>query len=65
MEAVARLQHATKWAIVMAPGFQRTVIEFLLRGINLAPVQMRFFDDNRLALAWLDPAHAAQVPENV
>ena len=64
MEAVARLQHGTKWAVVMAPGFKRTVIEFLLRGVKLAPVQMRFFDDNRMALAWLDPCHAARVPEN-
>ncbi|MGO9245760.1 MAG: STAS/SEC14 domain-containing protein [Verrucomicrobiia bacterium] len=64
MEAVARLQHGTKWAVVMAPGFKRTVIEFLLRGVKLAPVQMRFFDDNRLALAWLGPGHAARVPEN-
>ena len=64
MEAVARLQHATKWAIVMAPGFQRTVIEFLLRGAKLAPVEMRFFDDNQLALAWLDSGRAARVLEN-
>ncbi|MGD0058283.1 MAG: STAS/SEC14 domain-containing protein [Verrucomicrobiia bacterium] len=64
MEAVARLQHRTKWAVVMAPGFKRTVIEFLLRGAKLAPVEMRFFDDNQLALAWLDSGRAARVLEN-
>jgi hypothetical protein len=53
MEAVARLQHGTKWAVVMVPGFKRTVTEFLLMGVKLGSVQMRFFDDERSALAWL------------
>jgi hypothetical protein len=57
-------QHRTKWAVVMAPGFKRTVTEFLLLGVKLASVQMRFFDDNRMALAWLDPGHAVRVSEN-
>jgi hypothetical protein len=64
MEAVARLQHGTKWAVVMAPGFKRTVTEFLLMGVKLGSVQMRFFDDDRTALAWLDPGHTARAPEN-
>ena len=64
MEAVARLQHRTKWAVVMAPGFKRTATEFLLLGVKLGSVGMRFFDDDRMALAWLDPGHAARVPEN-
>lgn len=64
MEAVARLQNATRWAIVMSPGFKRTVTEYLLRGVNLAPVQMRFFDDNSTALTWLDPSRDARVPNN-
>lgn len=64
MEAVARLQNATRWAIIMSPGFKRTVVEFLLRGVRLAPVQMRFFDDKSTALAWLDPSRPARVPEN-
>jgi hypothetical protein len=64
MEAVARLQNATKWAVVMSPGFKRTVTEFLLRSANIASVQMRFFDDNPTALAWLDRAHSARIPDH-
>lgn len=63
MEAVARLQHRTKWAIVMAPGFKRTVTEFLLLGLKLAPVQMRFFDNDQMAFAWLEPGQVAGVPD--
>jgi hypothetical protein len=63
MEAVARLQHGTKWAVVISPGFKRTVTEFLLRGVKLGSVQMRFFDDDQTALAWLDPGHATEPPK--
>jgi len=65
MEAVARLQHRTKWAVVLAPGFRRTIAEFLFLGLKLASVQMRFFDDDQQALAWVDPGHAARAPDNV
>jgi hypothetical protein len=56
MEAVAKLQHGTKWAVVMAPGLKRIMAEFFLLGVKLGSVQMRFFEDNRTALAWLDPS---------
>ena len=59
MEAVAQLQPDRKWAVVMTPGFKRTIVEFLLAGAKLGSVQMRFFDDDEHALAWLDlPGHA-------
>ncbi|HVM62634.1 MAG TPA: hypothetical protein VMV72_17365 [Verrucomicrobiae bacterium] len=58
LEAVARLQNATKWAIVMSPGIRRAVFEFLVPTLSLASVQMRFFDDEHSALAWLDVDHA-------
>jgi hypothetical protein len=64
METLATLQHGTKWAVVMSPGLKRTITEFLLMGVKLGSVQMRFFDDDQTALAWLEPGGAAQVPEN-
>jgi len=64
LEALAQLQHGTKWAVVMAPGFKRTVTEFLLMSAKLGSVQMRFFDDDRTALAWLDVGRTAKVHKN-
>ena len=61
LEALAQLQHGRKWAVVMTPGFKRTVVEFLLTGVNLGSVQMRFFDDDEPALAWLGQARHADV----
>ena len=54
LEALAQLQHRRKWAVVMRPGLRRTVVEFLLTGVELGTVQMRFFDDDLQALTWLD-----------
>ena len=45
----------------MIPGFKRTVVEFLLRGVNLGSVQMCFFDDGEHALTWLGQAQPAGV----
>jgi hypothetical protein len=60
MEAVAHLQQGRRWAVVLSPGFKRTIVEFLLAGAKLGSVQMRFFDDDEHALAWLgQPRHAA------
>jgi len=45
--------------VVITPGFKRTIVEFLLAGVKLGSVQMRFFDDDEFALAWLSqPLHA-------
>jgi hypothetical protein len=54
LEALALLQNRRKWAVVMRPGFKRTIVEFLLTGVKLGSVHMRFFDDDLQALAWLD-----------
>ena len=64
LEAVARLQNATKWAVVMRPGLQRTVVEFLLLGLKLAGVKMHFFDNDQDAVAWLDRDRSPSVPNN-
>ncbi len=59
MEAVAQMQPGRKWAVVMSPGFKRTIVEFLLAGVKLGSVQMRFFDDGDHALVWLGQAQHA------
>jgi hypothetical protein len=64
METLARLQHGTKWAVVMAPSFKRTVTEFLLMGVRLGSVQLRFFDDDEMAFAWLGRNQDTRVPKN-
>lgn len=61
LEALAQLQHARKWAVVMTPGLKRTVVEFLLTGIKLGSVHMRFFDNDEQALAWLVQSQTASV----
>ncbi len=43
-----------KWAVVLRPGFKRMVLEFLLKDVRVKPLEMRFFDDESSALAWLD-----------
>jgi hypothetical protein len=43
-----------KWAVVLRPGFKRMVLEFLLKDARVRPLEMRFFDDEPTALAWLD-----------
>jgi glucuronate isomerase len=61
MEAMAQLQQGRKWALVMSPGFKRTIVEFLLTGVKLGSVHMRFFDNDAQALAWLDQARYASI----
>ena len=63
MEAVAQLQQGRKWAVVITPGFKRTIVEFLLAGVKLGSVQMRFFDDDEHALAWLGQTLHAGIAE--
>ena len=64
LEALAQLQNQRKWAVVMRPGFKRTVVEFLLTGVELGTVQMRFFDDDLQALTWLDRARNSSVVQH-
>jgi hypothetical protein len=54
MEMVAQCQAATKWAVVLPAGFKRTVVEYLLQGVNLQSVTMRFFGTEDEAIAWLN-----------
>jgi len=54
MEMVAQCQAATKWAVVMPAGFKRTIVEYLLQGVNLRSVTMRFFGSEHEAIAWLN-----------
>jgi len=61
IEAMAQMQQGRKWAVVMSPGFQRTIVEFLLIGVKLGSARMRFFDNEALALAWLGQARPAGV----
>jgi len=61
MEAMAQLQQGRKWALVMSPGFRRTVVEFLLTGVKLGSVRMRFFDNDALALEWVDQARHTSI----
>jgi hypothetical protein len=54
LEMVAQCQAATKWAVVIPLGFKRTVVEFLLKGVELKSVTMRFFGNEADASAWLN-----------
>jgi hypothetical protein len=54
IEMLAQCQETTKWAVVMPPGFKRTVVEYLLQGVDLRLVTMRFFGTETEAIAWLN-----------
>ncbi len=55
LELVAETEGACKkWAVVLPSRFKRTIVEFLFKGVRLKPIEMRFFDDEKDALAWLN-----------
>ena len=54
IEMLAQCQAATKWAVVMPAGFKRVIVEYLLQGINLRSVIMRFVGTENEAIAWLN-----------
>jgi len=54
IEMLAQCQAATKWAVVMPAGFKRVIVEYLLQGVNLRSVTMRFFGTEDEAIAWLN-----------
>ena len=64
LEALAQLQNQRRWAVVMRPGFKRTVVEYLLTGVELGTVEMRFFDDDLQALTWLDRERNSPVAQH-
>ena len=43
-----------KWAVVIPSGFRRMMLEFMLKDVQLKPLEMRFFADEPAALAWLN-----------
>jgi len=54
LELVAESQKARKkWAVVISSTFKRSVVEFLLKDVHLKPVELRFFGNEKDALAWL------------
>jgi len=55
MELAAHSPGALKrWAVVIPSSFKRTVLEFLLKDLDLKPLELRFFGDATTALNWLD-----------
>jgi hypothetical protein len=55
LELVAQSPPAKKkWAVVIPNGFKRLLVEYVLRDVSLKPVEMRFFDSEMNALAWLN-----------
>ena len=55
MELVAGSQKAQKkWAVVIPSGLKRAVVGFLLKNVQLKPIEMRFFGTKEEALAWLN-----------
>ena len=55
MELVAESQKAEKkWAVVMPSAFKRAVVEFLLKDVQVKPIQIRFFGSEEDALVWLN-----------
>ena len=61
MEMVAQCQAATKWAVVLPAGFKRTILEYLLQGVNLQSVTMRFFGTENEAIAWLNEGRESPI----
>jgi hypothetical protein len=55
LELAANMPGALKkWAVVVRPTLERTILEFVLKGMRLNGLEMRFFDDEPSAIAWLD-----------
>ena len=55
LELVAQSPRAKKkWAVVIPNGFKRLLVEYVLRDVSLKPVEIRFFDSEMNALAWLN-----------
>ncbi len=54
IELLSQCQDTTKWAVVAPMGFKRTILEFVLKGVSLRFVTMRFFDHQSDALGWLN-----------
>ena len=61
IEMLAQCQGATKWAVVMPSGFRRTVVEYLLQGVNLRSVTMRFFGSETEAIEWLNEGRSSPI----
>ena len=61
IEMLAQCQATTKWAVVMPAGFKRTVVEYLLQGVNLRGVTMRFFGSKSDAIAWLNEGRKSPI----
>ena len=55
LELVAQSPPAKKkWAVVIPSAYKRLVVEYVLKDVSLKPVEMRIFDSEMNALAWLN-----------
>jgi hypothetical protein len=55
LELVAQSPPAKKkWAVVIPNAFKRLLVEYVLKDVSMKPVEMRFFDSEMNALAWLN-----------
>jgi len=55
LEIAAHAPNALKkWAVVIPSGFKRTMVEFMLKNVQLKPLEMRFFAEEASACAWLN-----------
>ncbi|MCG3147835.1 MAG: hypothetical protein PCFJNLEI_01276 [Verrucomicrobiae bacterium] len=54
MELAAQAPNALKkWAVVIVSDYKRLLVEFMLKGAQLKPLEVRFFKDEPAARAWL------------
>ncbi|MEI6082927.1 MAG: hypothetical protein WCS70_01350 [Verrucomicrobiota bacterium] len=55
LEMTAQAPNALKkWAVVIPSGFKRMMVEFVLKDVQLHPLQLQFFADEPAARAWLN-----------